>query len=745
MKGQTNAWVESIISGEKLYINLTTNQSNHSDLLGAVITIAFDDTIIEYIWDGNIIEYVIPTSKYYKVSFSAVEGYTTPEFFGGKAVNGNVYEVLGVYNTEMLTVNVNDVSGYEITTSKKVKVGSTIPERYTQLEYIESTGAQYIDTGFYPNHNTRIDIDFEAISTNNAGTENGLVLYGSGYAAENSAYECYAWNQQLEINYGNSNINFITSLTSGVKLRLSQNKSAVSVYNFSSESTTTYSLPEQTFKTPYPMALFGTKRNNNILGYQKVFGCQIYDDGVLIRDYVPAKDENNIAGLYDRVYNKFYPSASSTAFVAGPVEIYTQVEYIESTGTQYIDTNFKHNQDTRVVMMVQPTSITANAWLFEGRAGASAYNGVKGIFFYYSGGQKWNVDYSVSSNRKAIDGIAATDMLSIDYNKNVCTINGKSITHTATTFQSQYNLVLLACNTAGTIANGVKAKLYSCQVYDNNTLIRDYIPVKNSEGIAGLFDKVNNVFYPSASSTDFVAGEEAYETIAIQTTSTMSYKIPFGTEYIISASDIAGYNTPTSQTFIANQVHREVSMLYKEMQLGVYIQGVSGKLYTEDEWSNQETPNGIAVLSDKCSFVAALEAAYSTYCRWGPRGTLLENITTTTSMTVAQNDYSGKEQSLIINELGAAAEASQFCTSFIFPNGKYGYMGSAGEWQIAIDNHIKIESILQKLGIYWSGGIYWTSTQYDAYYAWLAHWDAKILREADKGTGGGWVLAFCNL
>lgn len=718
MKGQTNAWVESIISGEKLYITLTTNQSDHSDLLGAVITIAFDDTIIEYIWDGNIIEYIIPTSKYYKVSFSTVEGYTTPEFFGGKAVNGNVHEVLGVYNTEMLTVNVNDVSGYEITTSKKVKVGSTIPERYTQLEYIESTGSQYINTGFYPNHNTRIDIDFEAISTNNAGAENGLVLYGSGYSAENSAYECYAWNQQLEINYGNSNINFITTLTPGVKLRLSQNKSAISIYNFSSASTTTYSLPEQTFKTPYPMALFGAKRNNNILGYQKVFGCQIYDDGVLIRDYVPAKDENNIAGLYDRVYNKFYPSASSTAFVAGPVVVYTQVEYIESTGTQYIDTGFKPNQDTKVVVdVVFPTKPTNHAALFGSRE-----TNTKQFWTYYRySDNAYSMRYNNISTNKTLS-YDATQRALVTMDKNVLYVNDTSVSATAGTFSTDYPLTIFAANNAGTMQYYSSCKLYSCQIYDNGTLIRDYVPVKNLEGIAGFYDKVNGVFYPSASSTAFSAGEEVYETIAVQTTSTMSYKISFGTEYIISASNITGYTSPSSKSFVASQVDREVVMEYAKVQYGVYAEGLSGMLYNLENFNDQEPLNSLVVVNENCSLRIATPVRNDYKAMGIAEDTFKGRLNFVGNLNSAKTLFNGHEQTQeILNIVGLSSDtASVYATNYIFPDGKTtGYIPSVGELNaiaLQFHNNSLFKDMAKEIGIIEHVDYYyWTSTYGNPY------------------------------
>ena len=46
--------------------------------------------------------------------------------------------------------------------------------------------------------------------------------------------------------------------------------------------------------------------------------------------------------------------------------------------------------------------------------------------------------------------------------------------------------------------------MYSAKIWENNELVRDYIPVKRDyDGVYGMLDKVNNKFYRSASSIDF--------------------------------------------------------------------------------------------------------------------------------------------------------------------------------------------------------------------------------------------------
>lgn len=49
-------------------------------------------------------------------------------------------------------------------------------------------------------------------------------------------------------------------------------------------------------------------------------------------------------------------------------------------------------------------------------------------------------------------------------------------------------------------------KLYYCKIWDNGSLVRNFVPCKNTSGILGLYDIVNNVFYTNAGTGTFTAG-----------------------------------------------------------------------------------------------------------------------------------------------------------------------------------------------------------------------------------------------
>lgn len=191
-------------------------------------------------------------------------------------------------------------------------------------------------------------------------------------------------------------------------------------------------------------------------------------------------------------------------------EGYTQVGYLESSGTQYFDTGFKPNQNTRVVIDFHNfgdySGMTTSLCPFFGARNASS----SAVFAMWIGVKTYpqygNVVYSKN-------GYFTTDInrrLLYDFNKNVASIGNDSITCASETFTTDYNLCILTINNYGNIeSRRASGKLYSCQIYDNGTLARDFVPCTNSSGVAGLYDMVNAKFYTNAGSGTFVVGSSA--------------------------------------------------------------------------------------------------------------------------------------------------------------------------------------------------------------------------------------------
>lgn len=178
---------------------------------------------------------------------------------------------------------------------------------------------------------------------------------------------------------------------------------------------------------------------------------------------------------------------------------YREVEYIESSGNQYINTGFKPNQNSRIVFDFFPVSI-GQTHLF----GSRSSNSSSDYFLTLCTGGYYRDDYASS---KTVTNIVPSNRIIIDKNKNIVSFGSQKYTHPAATFTGVYPIALFASNTGGNVSYRTSIRLYSCKIYDDGVIVRDFIPCKNSSDIYGLYDTVDNQFYPSATSTPFLGGQ----------------------------------------------------------------------------------------------------------------------------------------------------------------------------------------------------------------------------------------------
>lgn len=195
-------------------------------------------------------------------------------------------------------------------------------------------------------------------------------------------------------------------------------------------------------------------------------------------DYLRARLEGH--GYAVKGYNRLKVPHTGAAQLPGG---YTQVEYIESSGTQYIDTGVVPSVGTQAVIDFQATSTPTSNWWILGAVTSGTIlwrSGVNSSSFRTDGG----FTYSQTSSLTAYTVATGT-----------CAIN------------MSIPLYLFAQNEGGAVEFG-KFKLYSCQIYGNGTITRDYVPCISPDGAYGLYDKANRKFYGNAGSGVFTGGPE---------------------------------------------------------------------------------------------------------------------------------------------------------------------------------------------------------------------------------------------
>ena len=197
---------------------------------------------------------------------------------------------------------------------------------------------------------------------------------------------------------------------------------------------------------------------------------------------------------------------------------YQQLEYISSSGTQYIDTG----------------KLPQDSYEYRFKFALSQFSGYKGPFGSYSGSENINttriIDNNGSSttllvyfiskpsggNKTATNIMSATNQIIEGtlskkhyYLKNLSTGSEAEESNATDLFPTKgtggdpsANMILFGANTT----NLASARFYYFSTYDNGICIQNLIPAQNSNGTVGMYDTISNTFFTNAGSGTFTSG-----------------------------------------------------------------------------------------------------------------------------------------------------------------------------------------------------------------------------------------------
>lgn len=208
---------------------------------------------------------------------------------------------------------------------------------------------------------------------------------------------------------------------------------------------------------------------------------------------------------------------------------YTQLEYIESTGDQYIDTDYKPNSNTAVETTYYPYQTTrfmclygtqdkADANRFYALVSSSQYRlqinitnathpNFLGINTDNTLNYEANGDFSSAQEKVTLKIDGKNKKINVISNSYTGEIIASGQTSFGEDVNCSYNLLLLSRSNAGVSANGFIGNCYGFKIWDNDILVRNLIPAKrNSDGVLGMYDTVTNTFFTNAGTGNFVAG-----------------------------------------------------------------------------------------------------------------------------------------------------------------------------------------------------------------------------------------------
>lgn len=190
-----------------------------------------------------------------------------------------------------------------------LKKYTLVPEEYQHVEYIEATGTQHIDTGLEVSYNNKFVVDF-AITQQNVYSQIG----GFYSSVPDTDFCLYVSNENLlsySLNQGYTTTNFTPAINRFYNVDFSKDGIIVDGNRIADVVSGAYSASAQKF-----YLFWAGIDGKNLKG--KIKRAKIYDNGVLLRDYVPCyRKSDNVVGLYDRVNDVFYANNGTGTFIKG--------------------------------------------------------------------------------------------------------------------------------------------------------------------------------------------------------------------------------------------------------------------------------------------------------------------------------------------------------------------------------------------------------------------------------------------
>lgn len=421
----------------------------------------------------------------------------------------------------------------------------TLPTGYTQVQYLQSDGSQYFDTGYIAKENTTFvfsaqydaNRDQAILGTQPSNTDGvGWVLWlNDGNSSDLGEPSGRKFGSVYGVGYL---VNKSLSRLHGVP------SSSIATYRcdkygtFVNDQPLSYNRNTWTSYGPDPnkTILFLTARRGNDVTISnrmfvgKVYFLRIYEmennEYILKHEFIPCiQNSNNAIGMYDTIEDSFIEQIKrgSSSLITGPTgmsgidypeipkrdnfptlpEEYSQVEYIEGTGSQYFDTGYVASREKDSTFTFRVTSSTANDTVIFGSQSAEDTN------------PAWICWLSKHNNNKTLNignvygnetWDTGTKWLETDIYPDIPTwfqVNRTSVIHELTTLSTRdpegepdtRSIYLFNSRIgSGTApAGSYIGKLYHFNIYEKEhgeyILKHSFIPcIRKADNVAGLYD-----------------------------------------------------------------------------------------------------------------------------------------------------------------------------------------------------------------------------------------------------------------
>lgn len=375
-----------------------------------------------------------------------------------------------------------------------------LPSAYQEVEYIEGSWTQYIDTGVKAGNTLSTKI----VMRPNMSYTSEYAIFWDSWAANALFLMEYQWKYRLH-NWGNY---WDFANVTNVKTTIETSPTWIKING------TSYSLNAGSSYSNNNIRLFSVYGDSTSTRWHfKVYSFQIYNNWTLIRDLVPCyRKSDSVIWMYDLVNNVFYTNAGSWTFVKWPeilnMSQIQKVEYIQSSWTQYIKTWLLPSTNyLKTYMKVIPLAVSSSSADYRAWWAYSSNNRMNVHYIGYGQGRLyawfgwWDYNTGITMSANTLYEITMT----ANNGSYSVTMNNTTVTWTYSGTVAVGKDFWLFCNDENwSMWASWQYKMYSFKAETSDWTVRDFIPCyKKSDGVIWLYDKINKTFYTNSWSGTF--------------------------------------------------------------------------------------------------------------------------------------------------------------------------------------------------------------------------------------------------
>jgi hypothetical protein len=392
----------------------------------------------------------------------------------------------------------------------------TLPTEYQEVEYVETSGSNYIDSG-YVLKNNRFQVDVIAQFT---GSSYGFNTFVGFMHATNT-------NPRMGIHFYSSKYMYGANATVyNENIAIDKKKNIMVCFGNGSSQGLTVNGVSATAASSYDisgnaLSMWIGARNNSgsPVNYTKAkfYRVKLSANGVKVVDMIPCyRKSDSVIGMYDVVRKSFHTSTGG-ALTKGLdlLELpsaYQRVEYISTNTTtgQYIDTGVipSYVNGMKFDMEFMPMTAASRYCLLanynSGNGQLSFEINTSNQARYYLNGGTPDVKSSNTVNAGAINHV----QFYYDGTKYITNLNGTVLTgSTSITTVPNYSMFMFLDRANRSNVFTKQLRIYGCKIWVGDELLRHFIPCyRKSDNAIGMYDIVNYKFYPNQGTGSFTKG-----------------------------------------------------------------------------------------------------------------------------------------------------------------------------------------------------------------------------------------------